>query len=611
VAIKLKTAEDKEPEIYGNENFGIPKDCTKKQKFSKLKLVFYLITVVAICITGYKYYTGTVDELLPEITYDKTRQPLIYHTSSGITLKTKGGTSYDIGDCVTSDGGDVTTYVKPTSEGKTVFFLSKNSNYTEGFDLYMYSVNNDNATVIDKNVTDFKASANGKLVVYKKGNKLYVSTLHSKRLIANNVGDYYTGSNNQVITYFLTDGTTMYTCGTSQNDSPVLVDTHITKVISPKSDYTDIYYIKDSDLYLKKYGSEKTLLYSNVTDAIIVDDSVYFTTEETYERPLDDFFTDDVYETDEELTYPDGADFITETNGLSFFDEEGFAEAIALYEAKLVRDNIREYFKEYPPQSSGYSLYSYKQGEAERVDTNLATPYLSYNSNKNILAYKRYDSKLSEIFLSELTSVEEAAELARQLLGDTPDTDVYLVKEGKKPFFALEESFILQLEISLDSKYLYCIESTHGKSTGQLIRYEIGSTSLKNRKVIADTATDFALDGSDSDAVMVFCNNSLSLYYDGKLKHLSNSSCHDFFYVDDTLYFFDEYDQNTKSGTLKSIRKGNVTVVDTNVFSFKVRKYNSVSYIKNYNPDLGTGTLYIKNGNSVKQQDTHVGAIIN
>ena len=611
MAIKLKTDENKEPEVYGNENFGIPKDCTKKQKFSKLKLVFYLITVAAICITGYKYYTGTVDELLPEITYDKTRQPLIYHTSSGITLKTKGGTSYDIGDCIASDGGDVTSYVKPTSKGKTVFFLSKNPKYTEGFDLYIYSVNNDSATVIDKNVTDFKASSNGKLVVYKKGDKLYVSNLHSKRLIANDVGDYYTGSNNQVVTYFLTDGTTMYTCGTSQNDSPVLVDTNITKVISPKSDYADIYYIKDSHLYLKKYGSEKILLYSYVADAIIVDDSVYFTTEETYERPLSDFFTDDVYTTDAELTYPDGADFITEANGLSFFDEGGFAEAISLYEAKLVRDNIREYFKEYAPQSSGYSLYCYRQGESERVDTNLATPYLSYNSNKNILAYKRYDSRLSELFLSEITSVEEAAELARQLLGDTPDTDVYLVKEGKKPFFALEESFIIQLEISLDSKYLYCIESTDGKSAGQLTRYEIGSASLKNRKVIADMATDFALDGSDSDTVMVFCNNSLSLYCDGKLKQLSSSSCHDFFYVDDTLYFFDEYDHNTKSGTLKSIRKGNITVVDTNVFSFKVRKYNNVSYIKNYNPDLGTGTLYIKNGNSVKQQDTHVGAIIN
>ena len=123
--------------------------------------------------------------------------------------------------------------------------------------------------------------------------------------------------------------------------------------------------------------------------------------------------------------------------------------------------------------------------------------------------------------------------------------------------------------------------------------------------------TDFALDGSDSLAVIIFYNNEISIFYEHDLIELSKTSHRDFFFVDGTLYYYDEYDYAKQSGTLCSVRNGKITVVDTNVHEFKVRKYNAVSYIKNYNPERNLGTLYIKEGKTIKRQASYVRGIIN
>ena len=609
MAIKLKRSDDSEVEVYGNENFGIPKDFTKKQRFSSLKLVFYIVAVAAICVTGYKYYTDTVDRFLPEITFDRTKQPLIYATSSGVVLKTQNGKSVDVGNI--DNRRDLFSVIRSASMGKSVFFLSPNNENRE-LDLCYYNINNDSVIIIDTGVTDFKVNSDGKHVIYRKGNSLYFSDLKIKNLVAEEVSEYYLSENNQVITYFTNGNMDMYTCGTAENQEPGIIDQAITKVVSPKADHTNIFYIKDSQLYFKEYGEEKTLLSENVSDAIMLGDSIYYTTLELYQRELTNFFVDDVFETDASFDTPDGNDFIKEIDGLSFFDEEAFAKANEEYKKKLIRDEIRTYFNETPFESSGYSLYCYKDGESTLVDTDLVSPKLSLNSNKSLMLYKKYDT-LSEDRqdLSTVNTLDDAIVIAQDILINPFDADMYLVREGKKPFLAFEDYPAKQIEISLDGKYLYCIEKDSKSSLDVLNRYEIGTSSLRNKTLIAKDVTDFAIDGSDSTAVLVFNGDVLSFHYENKLTPLSDKSCRDFFFVDGTLFYYDKYDPKTKSGTLCSIRNSKISIIDTNVYSFKVRKYNNVSYIKNYDPDLLTGTLYIKDGNTIKRQGNYVGAIIN
>ncbi len=605
MAIKLKSAENEEPKVYGNENFGIPDDCTKKQKFSTVKLVFYICAVMAICITGYKYYTDAMDLILPEITYDKTSQPLIYHTTDGLTVKTQTGNIYNVDDATA-----LPSSIKPVSKGKIMYFLANGSETPDSFDLVMYNSENNLSTTIDIGVTDFKASSDGRYIAYKKRAQLFLSDLDSSRLIHSNVSEYFLSTNNQVITFFSADGTAMYTCSTASDGIPVLINMNIQKLISPKSEYANIYYIKNNSLYSQKYNGAHTLISENVIDAIMLGDTVYYTIQEEYERKLTDFFADDLKESDQLMTPPDGNDYISETKDLSFFDEQAFAEAIQNYDQKLLRDEIRTYFSENPILFSGYSLYVATNKNPLLVDTYLVSPYLALNSCKSMIAYKKYDSKISERpNIANITSLDEAITLRDEMSLAELDEDMYLLREGKSPFFALELSPSMQIEISPDEKYLYCIETENENSI--LTKYEIGQSALKNRTEIMPGATDFALDGTDSSAVMVFCGDSLSIYYDEALTHLSDSSCHEFFFVDGTLFYYDEYDTSSNSGKLMCIRNGKISLVDSNVSSFRVRRYNNVSYIKDVNPQTATGVLCIKDGNKVKRIDSAVRAIVN
>lgn len=610
MAIKLKNNENEEPQVYGNENFGIPSDCSKKQKFSTIKLIFYIVAVLAICITGYKYYVDAMDRLLPEITYDKTSQPVIYHTPENITIKTQRGNTYDV--VVSSQDSVPASSAKSASKGKSLFFLSADETNPEVMNLSKYDTNTDSTIIVDYGVTDFKVNSDGRYAAYKKGNALYLSDLEKTKLVHSEVSEYFLSANNQMLTFFSLDGSSMYTFSTAGDESPVLVNYGITKLISPKNEYANIYYIKNNSLYSQKYNGVQTLLCDNVSDAIMLGNTVYYTVAEEYPRKLGDFFIDDLKDSDELMMPPDGNDFISETIDLSFFDEQAFTEAVQFYEDKLLRDEIRQAFEDDPLLFYGYSLYMIDDDRSVLTDTHLVSPVLTLNSCRNIIAYKKYDTQLPERpSLVDITSLEEALTMRDEIANMPPDDDVFLLKEGEKPFFALELLPDMQIEISLDGKYLYCIEADENNTPGVLAKYEIGQTSLKNRVQIKTEVTDFALDGSDSDAVMVFSGNSLSMYYNNTLTHLSDSSCHDFFFVDGTLFYYDEYNVETASGSLMRIRNGEISLIDTNVSSFKVRRYNNVLYLKDVDPTTKTGTLYQKDGNKIKRLDTDVGTIVN
>ncbi len=610
MAIKLKKDENSEPEVLGTESFGIPKDCTKKQKFNKLKLVFYIVAVAAICVTGYKYYNEAVDFLLPEITFDKTKQPVIYSKPSQIVIRMQKGKSKVLSVADINDESQ--KVIKTADRGKTVFFMDKADASLSGCEFYVYSVENDKVKKIAEDVADYKINADGKFAVYREGNALYFTDFENSRKISDDVSEYFLSKNNQVITFLSSDGKTLYTCGTGENEKAAVVDRNVQKIVTPKDEHVKIYYIKDSTLYLKEYDTGRKRIAKDVIDAIMVGDTVYYTTSEAYNRPIEDFLFDEMADADRDFEKPDGAKYIKEVDGVSIFKGEDYAKDKEEYNKKLIRDEIRSYFKENKIITKGYSLYAHINDERKIVDTNLSTPYLSYNSCKNIIAYKKNDiSSVVSKDLKELAGIEEIEAVISQVLNTTPDIDMYLVKDGKKPIFALEYSPSMQVEISLDGKYLYCIESKEDATAGVLAKYKITPSELDDRTEIENGVTDFALDGSDSSAVMVFKGDELSLYYNDELIRLSDKSCREFFFVDRTLYFYDDYDYDTKSGTLCSVKNKKISEIDKNVHCFDVRKHDTVSYIKDYNPDLKTGMLYVKDNGKTVYRDAHVKTIIN
>ena len=589
---------------FGNESFGIPKDYTKKQKFNALKLTIYIVIVAVVCVVGYRGYKTATERYLPTVTFDKTQQPVIYQRLSDITLKTNKNQSFTAG----AVSGDLETLVKPTKKGTSVIYISKDNNLC----VNSLSENEERisqTTVLDSQVTDFKSNSNGKIVAYRKGNILYVTDQKTSRVIAENVADYYLSQNNQKLIFYKTDNS-IYTCGTKSGETPVLIDTNVTKVVTDKSSYDVMYYIKDSNLYKKEANSHRIIMATNVIDAIMLGDLAYFTTEEIYEKSFTEIFNDDVATTDAKLSYPNPKDFTRTQSGATLFDAEGYQMALDQYENKLIRDSIREKYAQTPATITGYSLYLCERSINKRVDTYLESPYLTYNTCKDAILYNRYDNNIYKAKTSTLTSQERADELIELSLATKLDADMYLLKKNKHPYKAFEEFPDGQTTISPDAKYIYCIKNSTG-DYGDLIRYEITNKALRNRTVISKDVSDYYVDDDDCATVIVFSGDRLGIFTAEEYTHLSDQSCRDFFFVDGAFFYFDDYDYTQKTGTLRTLRNGKSTVVDTGVREFDVRNYNTVSYIKNYNPDMNVGNLYVKSGRVKKKKDICVSAIIN
>lgn len=584
---------------FGNESYGLPSDYTKKQKFSALKLAFYIVVVLIVCVVGYRAFTIATDRFLPTVTFDKSQQPVIYQRLSDITLKTDKSEKFTAGTV----SGDVKSSVKTADKGNVIFYISNENNLCVNV-LSENATRMSDAIILDSQVTDFKTNSDGKFVAYSKDSMLCVSDLKSSKIIATDVTDYYLSKNNQKIIFYKSDNS-IYTCGTSQGETPVLIDTDVTKVISDKSNYSVMYYLKDSILYKKEFDSPRMIMAENVIDAIMLGDFVYFTTEEVYEKRFTEIFYDDTATKDAKLKYPKASDYTRTQSGATLFDAENYQDALIEYENKLLRDNIRKNYTENPVTVNGYSLYLCERNANKRVDTYLESPYLFYNVCKDAVLYKRYDNDIYRPKTSNLTSLDDAQKLIASSLATQMDVDMHILRKNRLPYKAFEEFPEGQIIISLDAKYIYCIEN------GSLVRYETGNKSLRGRKVITKEVTDFFVDGSDSATVIAFSGNSLGIYTDGKYSYLADNSCRDFFFVDGVFFYYDDYDYTLKTGTLRSFRNGKSTTVDTGVKEFNVRNYNTVSYIKHYNPDMKVGNLYIKSGRVKRKEDICVATIIN
>ncbi len=589
-----------ENKSFGNESYGIPKDYTVKQKFSALKLAIYVVIVAVVCVVGYRGFKMATDHFLPTVTFDKTQQPVIYQKISDITLKTDKSETFTAGTVT----GDVASKVKTAKKGTAVFFLSADNNLCVSV-LSDDTKRMSEAIIIDTQVTDFKTNSDGKFVAYRKGDMLCVSDLTAPRVIANDVADYYLSKNNQKLVFYKSDNS-IYTCGTTRGETPVLIDTEVTKIVSDKSDYTAMYYIKGTTLYKKEFDSPRVVMAENVIDAIMLGDFVYFTTEELYEKRFTEIFYDDAATADAKLSYPKPKDYTRTQSGATLFDAEGYQEALYEYESKLMRDTIRKNYSQSPATTTGYSLYICQRNSYERVDTYLESPYLAYNVCRDAILYKRYDNNIYRPKTSKLQSFDAALKAIDASLATQMDVDMYLLRKNKLPYKAFEEFPKEQIIISLDARYVYCIEDY-----GSLVRYEISSKNLRGRKVIDKDVSDYYVDGSDSSVAIVFSGNRLGIFANDTYTHLSDNSCRDFFYVDGVLFYYDDYDYTLKTGILKTLRGSKSSVVDTGVKDFDVRNYNTVSYIKNYNPDMGVGNLYVKSGRVKKKEDICVAAIIN
>lgn len=593
-----------------NDSFDIPKNYKDKQKFNTLKLIFYIIIVLVVGVASYIGYKEATERYLPTVTYDKSRQPVVYQKLSDVVAKNTKSENFT----VTSLSAETEDTLKIANKGNAFFFLSKDDD-TGLLNLCVRFLENDENTIsdvkiIDTDVSDFKVTSNAKIVAYKKEGHLYISDTQRSHIVASDISDYYLSKNGSTVMFFNDNDKSVYISKTEKKSKPQLVDTGIEKLITPKNEYENIYYIKDSILYKKESQKDPEAVAQNVIDAIMLDDFLYYTTEEMYEKPFTEIFDDGFSIKDAKLKIPKMEDFIKKTEGVSLFDADSYQEAVREYEEKQFRDNIRRHYRENPARVSVYSLYLYDRDTRKRIDVYLESPFLEYSdSTKNVLLYKAYDTDVYKTEISTITDISRINAAIDTSLAIKMDTDLKLLNAGRTPYMAFEE-IPQQIIIPEDSHFLYSAENSENAVT-DLIRYNIGNKSLKSRTVIAKNISEFFVDKKDPSTVTVFSGDAVGIYTDGKYTQLSDKSNREFFFVDGAFFYYDQYEESLKTGTLMVYRNNESTVVDTGVHEFDVRNYNTVTYIKNYNPDLDMGTLFVKSGRIKRKEDICVRTILN
>ena len=593
-----------------NDSFNIPKNYKNKQKFNTLKLIFYIVIVLVVGIAAYIGYKEATERYLPTVTYDKSRQPVVYQKLSDIVARNMKSADFT----VTALSSETENSLKIANKGNTYFFLSKDAE-TGLHNLCMRTLENDentmsDITVIDTDVSDFKTTSNGKTVAYRKEGHLYISDTTKNHIVASDISDYYLNKSGETVMFFKDTDKSIFICKTEKKSTPKLIDSGVEKLITPKTEYEHIYYIKDSILYKKEELKNSKPIAQNVIDGILLDGFVYYTTEEMYEKPFTEIFDDSFSAKDAKLKIPKMDDFIEKTDGVSLFDDEGYQNAQKEYDEKQFRDKIRAHYKENPASVSVYSLYNYNRNNRKRIDVYLESPYLTYtDSSKDTILYKAYDTDIYKTEISTISDLNQIDTAITTSLSIKMDTDLKLLRGGHTPFMAFEE-FPQQIIIPEDSDFLYCAEISQDGTT-DLVRYTIANKSLKSRMLIAQNISEFFVDKNDPETVTVFSGDAIGIYTDGKYKHLSDKSNREFFFVDGAFFYYDQYEEFFKTGTLMVYRNGESSVVDSGVHEFDVRNYNTISYIKNYNPDLDMGTLYVKTGRVKRKEDICVRTILN
>lgn len=163
------------------------------------------------------------------------------------------------------------------------------------------------------------------------------------------------------------------------------------------------------------------------------------------------------------------SDFMTpdETEQL-VFDEAGYNAALKRFEEKEFRESIRNYFLINPVMEPTNVLYTMKRSGPKEVDAGLTEASLAYNSCRQAIVYKKEAKGNEKIRFSTVESVDDALLKIADKQAEQKENSLYVLMKDKIPFLGIDRFPGGQIEISLDGKFLYCIEDVGDDGRGTL-----------------------------------------------------------------------------------------------------------------------------------------------
>ncbi|MBQ3023390.1 MAG: zinc ribbon domain-containing protein [Clostridia bacterium] len=590
----------------------------KKEKTKKIITVAVIAVVaVAIVLGAVKLIGG----LFADDEIDMSKYPLLYVKDGEMNVLPEGKKdSYKIADASAYSAQYYTSRIQLTDDGKGIFFADELDSSSE-FDLYFRKTNDTKGKdgkgkKIAKDISGFAIIPGTTEVIYQKDEKLCYNNLKDERVIVEEVGDVNGISQDGKKLFYEDKDGVSYIRGFGKNDKPEKIDSDVSYVSNYIEDYKTIYYTKEDKLYKKELGKKKEKLASDVDSAFILGKKVFVIKADVKEYKFDDLFINDVKDEIKSLIDPDS---IKKPNREDFEDYEDYSKANEKYwdEYYEAREEWNKYdyiedleksLNETPKEITTYSIHELKGKKLKLVDENIAG-FNSKDYYENTLYYKNSEKGFKRIKLSDADSRWDAeSKVNEQIYSGGEDRSLHIITAAGKGFLALESAEdVYDYKITEDGKKIYILHRKDDQEEGTLAKYNIGSSKLSGKKIVAEDIATFAL--YQDEKITADNKDNEKYVLKGKKKISLGENVPYVTYNEGVFYFIKNFEDI--AGELCVCENGKIKKISDNVTIYKVFGEKRIAYIANYDEEEGKGELFMgkKNGKA-KLIDGEVSAIV-
>lgn len=515
--------------------------------------------VILLTYIGVNYYEGRTAG--KDIVYEKNAE-LYYADVSNLKKINTSEITEDLYKNSDMEGNTWLVNARTIISGDgTKLFYPEDCSLKEGgyssFDLYYRDLTKEEseAVKIDSDVTSYKISDTGDMLLYTKGlgYALYRSNLTNKEKLASNVSNYYISENGHNVVYLTADGELFCKY---EGYSALKVD-NASYIEAVSDDCEDFYYVKDNSLYRKQYEKESVKIAS-------------------------DF--DDMY-------------LLTDGKGYFWKGEDG----ISAFAWGLNIGTYSMYYFDNENVTKVFEFYGSFQGvqTAEDQSILIGVGYIFPEASKEELSVMSYED-FADVTEEDLERI--VSPVLYCCIGDTVTT---LKLSSMQYQFALNFSgnscyYIGDVDKEKERGNLYQVVITdNGIQTPILYDTDV---SIYWLEFISDTQIVYFKDYVDG--IGDFYLNGERVDYDVLTWDIEYSVARD------SILYYTDWDSEKRSGILKEYRQSKSVKIADDVNLYKLADEGTIFYLGDYDIDHTDGNLYLYRDDSSVLIDKDVTSIV-
>lgn len=510
-----------------------------------------------------------------------------------------------------SNSGELGAMCRLSKDGSLLFFPDRLSYSDDGYSLYWRNINKpkEEAVKIDSDVLTYSVSEDSSYITYRKNDTLYQydRKKEDKQKIASDVRMYNVSDDGKIILYMNTENV-LYRAEKGADREKI--DSDVSSLSYVSDDLATVLYIKDGTLYRKNGDSDKEKISSDVDNVLASYESgeIYFIKADTAEVPLSDYVYDDKKESDASLKEPEYPGWnATEA------EYEAYQNAYDEYNAKLQRDNFRQYLEEEKMELTTYTLCYYDGEEETTVSDSFSYNSYSRAVDEAVITYTAYDAEDDiGVKLSELENVYDVSNMVTDALYSA--SEVYVAVGST--VCPLDRETSGSLTLSRDGKELYYFdEISENGEYGELYKVEISSSGeLENTELYESDVYPGMIYFVSDDKLLYFKDykenkgemyiNQEKVDYDVYMYTINYDED-----LDKVIYFTD-WNSEKGYGTLKLYSKKEAKKIADDVRDYSTLPNGDVLYLYDYSQKYYHGDLYLWSGKNAEKIDDSVVCIL-